>query len=271
MSVGLGFRREMLAEVAEIRSSTIDFLEIAPENWMTLGGKYRQMLDDLSQQHSLYCHGLSLSIGSSDPLDVEFVRALKVFLDEYNVVKYSEHLSYCSHQGHLYDLLPIPFTKDAMLHTIERINRVQDIIQRPLILENASYYCAPAQKLSELEFTLGIVEKSQCKLLLDVNNVYVNSVNHGYNAIEFIQAIPSECIEYLYVAGHYEEEKDLLVDTHGASVCEDVWALLSATYDCHGVLPTVLERDFNIPPMSELLGEVAMIKDLQTPTGIKTV
>lgn len=263
MSVGLGLRREMLAELDGHLPSCVDFWEIAPENWMSLGGKYSEILHRMTSQAPFYCHGLSLSIGSSDPLDSDFVTDVKRFLEKHSIVQYSEHLSYCSDHGHVYDLLPIPFTRAAVKHTVDRIKRVQDILQRPLVIENASYYCALGQEMSELEFTLSVLEASNCEMLLDVNNVYVNSVNHNYDAKQFIQALPSNKLRYLHVAGHYEEAPDLLVDTHGTAVTNNVWRLLADTYQCHGVLPTLLERDFNIPPMTELLQELQMIRSLQ--------
>ncbi len=264
MSVGLGLRREMLSELDGQLPCSVDFWEIAPENWMTLGGKYSEILYHLAKQATFYCHGLSLSIGSSDPLDTDFVKDVGRFLEKHSIVQYSEHLSYCSDHGHFYDLLPIPFTKDAVTHTADRIKRVQDILQRPLVIENASYYCALGQEMSELEFTLSVLEASDCELLLDVNNVYVNSINHNYDAKQFIRAMPSDKLRYLHVAGHYEEAPDLLVDTHGSTVTDKVWNLLSETYQCHGVLPTLLERDFNIPPIEELLREVEIIRTLQS-------
>lgn len=263
MSVGLGLRREMFLELDTVDTSIVDFWEVAPENWMTLGGKYSKQLSKFTKNHTLYCHGLSLSIGSTDPLDEAFIIKVKEFIERHHVKEYSEHLSYCSHQGHLYDLLPIPFTEEAMQHTIDRIKRVQDLLQRRLVLENASYYCAPDQAMSELDFTLGVIDGADCELLLDVNNVYVNSINHCYDPLEFIKAIPTKKIRYLHVAGHFQEEPDLLVDTHGAPVCNEVWSLLENVYRIHGVMPTLLERDFNIPPLEQLLDEVAKIKTIQ--------
>jgi uncharacterized protein (UPF0276 family) len=261
--VGLGLRREMLDELFEHTPKQIDFMEVAPENWLKLGGRFKKQFKTLTDANNFVCHGLSLSIGSPEPLDVEFVKSLKLFFDEHNIKMFSEHLSYCSGTGHMYDLMPIPFTQDAIKHVVPRIKQVQDILQRQIAIENVSYYAAPGQQLSELEFTNTILEQADCKLLLDVNNIYVNSVNHGYNAETFLTGLPSERIAYGHVAGHYNEADDLIVDTHGADVIDPVWKLLDKAYQVHGVFPTLLERDFNIPTINILTKELAIIYNLQ--------
>lgn len=260
---GLGFRREMLSEILPEMPSEVDFWEVAPENWIPLGGLYQEQFKQASTQAAFSSHGLSLSIGSSDKLDVEFIKTIKQFLDSHSIDLYSEHLSYCSGQGHMYDLMPIPFTEEAVCHVVSRIKQVQDILERPLVLENVSYYIAPGQEMSELEFTNSILSESGCSMLLDVNNVYVNSINHSYCAREFIAGLPSHKIVYGHIAGHFDEAVDLKVDTHGADVIEPVWDLLRFAYSKHGVYPTLLERDFNIPSMATLLNEVRKIKDIQ--------
>ncbi len=260
---GLGFRREMLKELLPTLPSEVDFWEVAPENWIPLGGKYQKQFQQASSQSPFTTHGLSLSIGSSDKLDVEFVKTVKRFLDANDIALYSEHLSFCSGNGHMYDLMPIPFTEDAIKHVVSRIAQVQDIIERPLVLENVSYYLAPGQEMDELEFTSSILIESGCQMLLDVNNVYVNSINHKYDAKAFIRGLPSDKIVYGHIAGHYDEAEDLKVDTHGADVIVPVWELLEYAYLTHGVFPTLLERDFNIPPLNELLAEVKRIKQIQ--------
>lgn len=259
---GLGLRRGMLDEMSELTTQQVDFFEVAPENWIGLGGRFGKAFRALTERFPFACHGLSLSIGSSDPLDVEFVKAVKQFLDTHQIHTYSEHLSYCSHNGHMYDLLPIPFTQDAVNHVVSRIQQVQDILQRPLILENVSTY-AKFGDIDELTFTQDVVARSGCKILLDVNNVYVNSINHRYNPAEFIKALPTAAIEYIHIAGHFDEADDLKIDTHGAPVKDDVWQLLRLAYEMHGIKPTLLERDFNFPPMDELLSEVNKIKAMQ--------
>lgn len=261
---GLGLRREMLDQVLSAKPAEIDFFEVAPENWIPFGGKLQKQFRQLTEQHRFICHGLSLSIGSPEPLDLVFVRQVKQFLRQHNISLYSEHLSYCSGAGHLYDLMPIPFTAEAVNYVARRIHQVQDILEQPLVLENVSYYAAPGQEMSEQEFTLAVLDEADCQLLLDVNNIYVNSVNHGYDASAFLAAMPTERIAYYHIAGHYQEADDLLVDTHGADVIDPVWALLQSAYLQHGVKPTLLERDFNIPDLAVLCQELVQIKTLQS-------
>ena len=261
--VGLGLRREMLDEMLIDVPKPIEFLEVAPENWLKLGGRFGKQFKQLTEQHAFVCHGLSLSIGSPAALDIDFVQSLKAFFKEHNIRLFSEHLSYCSGEGHMYDLMPIPFTEEAIKHVASRIRQVQDILEQPIAIENVSYYGAPGQQMTELEFTNAVLEEADCQLLLDVNNIYVNSINHGYDAEQFLAALPTKRIAYGHVAGHYTEAEDLLVDTHGAPVIDPVWRLLEKAYDVHGVFPTLLERDFNIPPMSELLAELKTIETLQ--------
>lgn len=261
--VGLGLRREMLDEFCQLSPEAINFFEVAPENWMTLGGKYGRQFKQLTEQHEFFCHGLSLSIGGPSELDVQFVKNIKSFMDEHNITIYSEHLSYCSGTGHMYDLMPIPFTEDAVHYVAKRVKQVEDILERPLILENVSFYAAPGAQMSEVEFVTSVLSEANCKMLLDVNNIYVNSVNHQYDASQFLRAMPTERIEYLHIAGHYEEDKDLIVDTHGADIVSPVWDLLAECYEVHGVFPTLLERDFNIPETHILLNEINKISQYQ--------
>ncbi|EDQ01079.1 HvfB family MNIO-type RiPP peptide maturase [Shewanella benthica] len=265
--VGLGLRREMLDEFCDSIADAIDFFEVAPENWMTLGGKYGRQLRQLTESKPFFCHGLSLSIGGPAPLDMEFIKNVKAFLDEHNIEIYSEHLSYCSGAGHMYDLMPIPFTEEAVKHVVKRVKQVEDVIERPLILENVSFYTAPGAEMSELEFVTAVLGEADCKMLLDVNNIYVNSINHQYDADEFLRAMPTERVAYLHIAGHFEEAKDILVDTHGADIVSPVWQLLQTCYQVHGVHPTLLERDFNIPETQVLLKEIDKIHRYQE-TGL---
>jgi uncharacterized protein (UPF0276 family) len=260
---GLGLRRALLDELIEAPEGAFDFLECAPDNWIGVGGALGEKLAALSSRHPLGCHGLSLSLGGPDPLDLHFLRRTRDFLDRHQAVLYSEHLSYCSADGHLYDLLPIPFTEEAVRHVAGRIAQVQDVLGRRIAVENVSYYAAPYQALAEIEFVTSVLAEADCDLLLDVNNVYVNAINHGYDARAYIDAMPTARIASLHIAGHYDEADDLKVDTHGAAVKDDVWALLAHAYRAHGVRPTLLERDFNFPPLPVLLLEVQRIRDVQ--------
>lgn len=265
--VGLGLRRDFMTELAQREDQPFDFLEVAPENWMEIGGTLGKKFAHFTERYPMMCHGLSLSLGSPAPLDEHFVVRIKKFLDKHNVKAYSEHLSYCGDSGHLYDLMPIPFTSDAISHVAKRIQRVQEILERQLIIENVSYYAAPGQEMSEVDFINAVLNEADCGLLLDVNNIYVNSINHRYDPVAYLKAMPTERIRYLHIAGHYDEADDLKVDTHGSDVIDPVWSLLEQTYQHHGVIPTLLERDFNIPSLATLTSEVDKIRHYQAAQG----
>ncbi len=261
---GLGLRREKLDEMRAHDLSAVNFMEVAPENWINVGGSLGKKFREFTEKHDFICHGLSLSIGSPSPLDEDFVKDVGQFLQTHNIKHYSEHLTYCSDDGHLYDLLPIPFTEEAVKYVAERIRRVQDILQQEISMENASYYtAAPGKEMSEIEFINAVIEEANCGLLLDVNNIYVNSINHGYDAIDYLKQLPAKRIRYGHIAGHFNEDEDLIVDTHGADIIDPVWQILDKAYEHFGVFPTLLERDFNIPPVDELLLEVKQISDMQ--------
>ena len=262
-SAGLGLRRALLDELIEAPAGAFDFLECAPDNWIGVGGALGEKLAALSSRHPLSCHGLSLSLGGPDPLDTAFLRQTREFLERHRAVLYSEHLSYCSAGGHLYDLLPLPFTDEAVMHVATRIRQAQDVLGRRIAVENVSYYAAPHRALDEIAFINAVLAEADCDLLLDVNNVFVNAINHGYDARAFIDAMPGERIASVHVAGHFDEADDLKIDTHGAAVKDDVWTLLAHAYARHGLRPTLLERDFNIPPLPTLLAEVERIRALQ--------
>lgn len=255
-AVGLGLRRALLDDIEQAPRGDIDFLECAPENWIGLGGALGERLRGLSARYPLTCHGLSLSLGGSAPLDLAFIDRVGRFLDTHHVRLYSEHLSYCSDDGHLYDLLPLPFTDEAIRHTAARIAQVQDRLGRRIAVENVSTYLTPHAAMSELAFTTAVLQEADCDLLLDVNNVHVNAINHRYDPIAFIDGLPAERIVCLHVAGHYDEADDLKIDTHGSAVVEPVWALLEHACATFGPRPALLERDFNLPPYAELQAEL---------------
>ena len=260
---GLGLRRSFIADAVAAPPAAVQFWEVAPENWIGVGGRFGRLFRAMTERHPFVCHGLSLSIGGPGPLDEDLVRRIKGFLDSHGIDVYSEHLSYTTDDGQLYDLMPIPFTAEAVHHVAERVRRVQDLLERRIALENVSYYAAPAQDLREIDFINAVLAEADCDLLLDVNNIHVNSTNHGYDAVAFLEALPGERIRYGHIAGHYVEAPDLRVDTHGADVIAPVWDLLEHAYRCFGVFPTLLERDFNIPPLEALAEEVAQIGAIQ--------
>ncbi|MGN6519611.1 MAG: HvfB family MNIO-type RiPP peptide maturase [Dokdonella sp.] len=273
---GLGLRRALLGPLqehladAEPGRREIDFFEIAPENWIGVGGKLGRSLRALTERHPFVCHGLSLSLGGPEPLDDTLLARIRRLLDTHGIALYSEHLSYCSDDGHLYDLMPIPFTEEAVRHVSARIRQTQDVLGQRIAVENVSYYAAPSPAMSEIEFIDAVLREADCDLLLDVNNIHVNSVNHGYDAAAFLDALPGGRIAYIHVAGHYVEAPDLLVDTHGAAIIDPVWKLLARAYRNFGVRPTLVERDFNFPPLAELLGELHTIHAIQADHGSAT-
>jgi len=262
-SAGLGLRRVLLDPLLDQVPGAIDFFEVAPENWIGVGGRLGRKFRQVVEQRPLICHGLSLSLGGPDPLNELLLKRIRQFLDEFNVVAYSEHLSSNCIDGQLYELVPIPFTDEAVRFVAERIRRVQDILERTLIIENISYYASPGKQIEELDFLRNVLTEADCKLLLDVNNIYVNSVNHGYDAEDFLAGIPADRIAYIHQAGHLHQAADLVIDTHGAAVAEPSWQLLGSAYEQFGSLPTLLERDFNIPPLDDLLPELHRISAMQ--------
>jgi uncharacterized protein (UPF0276 family) len=264
---GLGLRRALLGPLQaynpEKVTEIVSFMEVAPENWINVGGQRKKFFKYFTERFPFVCHGLSLSIGGPSPLDRTFIHKLRQFLDDYQICAYSEHLSYCTDDGHLYDLMPIPFTDEAVSYVSGRIRQVQDMLGRRMAIENVSYYAAPGAELSELDFINAVLTEADCDLLLDVNNIYVNSVNHGYDPVDFLRALPGERIAYGHIAGHFNEAEDLIIDTHGSDIIANVWSLLDKAYELFGVFPTLLERDFNLPPVAELLNEVQQIQSIQ--------
>ncbi len=259
-AVGLGLRRALLDDLEQAPPGDIDFLECAPENWIGLGGVHGERLQGLSARYPLTCHGLSLSLGGSAPLDLDFIDRVGLFLDTHQVRLYSEHLSYCGDDGHLYDLLPLPFTEEAVRHTAARIAQVQDRLGRRIAVENVSTYLTPHAAMSERDFTVAVLEEADCDLLLDVNNVYVNAINHRFDPVAFIDGLPASRVVCLHVAGHYDEADDLKIDTHGSAVIDPVWALLAQARARFGPRPALLERDFNFPTYAELRGELQQMR-----------
>ncbi len=277
-AVGLGLRSVLLSSLQqslETQNTPCTILEIAPENWCGMGGIKKQILDEFAAHFTWYCHGLSLSLGATTPLDFTFLASLKSFLEYYQVACYSEHLSFSGdEQGLLYDLLPLPFNSDTVLHVAQRIQTVQDYLQRRIAIENISYYMTLDNELTELEFVTAVLNEADCDLLLDVNNVYVNSVNHNDDAKNFIKSLPGHRIAYLHVAGHQKQlltsfdlqhddaNASILIDTHHYPVPDPVWDLLSYTYASHGLKPTVLECDNGIPAWTDLCLELQQIQNI---------
>ena len=280
--VGLGLKRELIPQIQSLYNnssiSNINFVEIAPENWIGAGGKAQADLAWFVERYPIACHGLCLSLGGLDPLNVDFLKQVKSFLSANKIPLYTEHLSYCTDNyhgktGYLYDLLPIPFTEEAVKYVAKRIRQTQDILGQKIAVENASFYAAaPISSMSEIDFLNAVLVEADCWLHLDINNIYVNSVNfcHGQHrdpigdAYAFLRQIPKDKIVYSHVAGHYQQTPDLLIDTHGSDVIDPVWALLEQAYKLFGTFPTLLERDSNIPPLPILMREVDKIAQRQS-------
>jgi uncharacterized protein (UPF0276 family) len=270
---GLGLKRELIPQIqAALGDDTIahlNFVEIAPENWIDVGGKAKKQLDWFVERYPIVCHGLCLSLGGIAPLNTQFLQRVKQFLQQYHIPLYTEHLSYSTdayngQQGYLYDLLPIPCTEEAVHYVAARIRQTQDILGQHIAIENASFYVqSPVSTMDELSFIKAVLTEADCMLHLDLNNIYVNSINFGFNAHEFLRGIPGERIVYGHMAGHYQQASDLLVDTHGADIIDPVWALLEEAYQLFGTFPTLLERDNNIPPLAVLMREVDKIASMQ--------
>lgn len=263
--VGIGYRKDFSKEFLSGEILKPDFVEVAPENWIGIGGYWKQELRKVLEKYPLYCHGLSLSIGSPEGIDVDFVKQIKEFLNETQAVLYSEHLTFSKvDNAHLYDLLPIPFTQDAVRNVVENIQKVQDILGRKLILENGSYYTVLTAEMTEADFINEIVRNADCELLLDVNNVFVNAFNHHYDAKEFIMKMPLDKVKYIHMAGHQQVDENLIIDTHGEEIVDPVYDLFEFTImQLKQDIPVLLERDFNIPDLSEMQAEIDKLRHIK--------
>ena len=260
---GLGLRRPIADKLMADPPADVDFMEVAPENWIHVGGALGKKFRWFTERYPFVIHGLSLSIGGPAPLDEQLVRDIKEFMSDHGIRMYSEHLSYCGDDGQLYDLMPIPFTEEAVSYVANRVRRVQDILEQRIALENVSYYTPTDASMPEADFVTAVLEEADCDLMLDINNIVVNSINHRYDPHDYMLQMPAERIRYFHIAGHLAEAEDLRVDTHGSAVDDQAWGLLADAYAHFGPVPTLLERDFNFPPMAELIGEVRRIKELQ--------
>ncbi len=296
---GLGYRRDLADNFLNLSSNNaIQFMEVAPENWVKMGGAARYKFDQAAERYPLAVHGLSLSLGGQAPLDRELLKNTKALMTQYNSTFFSEHLSYCECEGHLYDLLPMPFTEEAVKHVAQRIRYVQDFLGLQISLENTSYYLhSPTSTMNEVEFLNAIAQEANCGIHLDVNNIYVNGVNHGLlDPYVFLDQVDVKRVNYIHIAGHDKEHSaaqvvedlegesfnkikgayrhlpELLIDTHGEAVKGTVWDLLEYAYQRLPVIPpTLLERDFNFPPFAELYAEVEHIAQLQQKYAQKEV
>lgn len=256
---GLGLRPEHYAEfrATPARALGVDWLEIISENYMVPGGKPLAHLDAIRRDVPLVMHGVSLSIGSADPLDRRYLSELRALIRRVEPAWVSDHLCWTGVDHHnLHDLLPLPYTEAALRHVADRVHQVQDALGRRLVLENVSSYVAwAADEMSEADFIAELLARADCELLLDVNNVYVSAVNHGFDARAFIDAMPSHRVRQIHLAGH-EDTGDGLIDTHDHPVADAVWELYRHAVRRLGPVPTMIERDDHIPPLAELVAEL---------------
>jgi uncharacterized protein (UPF0276 family) len=262
LGVGLGLRRELAADTMA-NSASIDFLELVPENYMDLGGRVRQRLDAALDKFPLVTHGVNLSIGSCDELSSDYLSSMTRLLDKINAPWWSDHLCFTSFDNaYLHDLLPLPLSTEALKHVIKRVRTAQATVGRPLLLENISYYMEmPGAQMEEVDFLAEVLEKADCGLLLDVNNVYVNSINHNFDPYHYLDRLPLERTVQIHIAGHSHGD-ELLIDTHGSAVIEPVFELLEYVLKRTNVKAVMLERDQNYPEFAEILSELAQIREL---------
>ncbi len=271
---GLGLRTEHLADFHPQRPAGVDWLEIISENFMVPGGKPLHHLDRIRADWPLVMHGVSLSIGGTDALDADYLRDLHALARRVQPAWVSDHLCWTGVQGrNLHDLLPLPLTEAALRHVASRVGQVQDLLGRRLVLENVSSYVRfAADEMSEHDFISALASRADCLLLLDVNNVYVNSVNHGFDARNYINTLPAERVVQIHLAGHSAGPDGLLIDTHDAPVCPAVWDLYAHTLRTVGWRPTMIERDDHIPALADLVAELHLARciaaDVATETAV---
>lgn len=264
---GLGYRRALATDLlSQPHDTPIHFIEAAPENWLKMGGMLRHQFDQAAERYPLALHGLSLSLGGFAPLDFELLKQIKQMMQQYHTSFFSEHISFSQDNAHLYDLLPVPFTEDMVRHIAERICQVQDFLGEKIAVENTSYYFhSPLAEMNEVQFLNAITQEADCYIHLDVNNIYVNAINHQLlPAKQFIDNVDKNRVKYIHIAGHNADNPQILIDTHGETVHENVWDLLDYAYaQLPQIPPTLLERDFHFPTFDELLNEVQHIENLQ--------
>jgi uncharacterized protein len=254
---GVGLRSEHYAAFESEAQKRVDWLEILSENYMVPGGAPLWHLDRIRRDYPMVMHGVSLNIGGTAPLDMDYLRDLKTLVQRVQPGWVSDHLCWTGTAGlNMHDLLPVPYTRETLHHVCERIQQVQDFLGRRLVIENPSTYIAfAADEMREWEFVGEMLQRADCELLLDVNNVYVSSVNHQFDPRQYIDAIPTERVRQIHLAGH-ETHDGYLVDTHDHPVCDAVWDLYGYTLQQCGAVPTMIERDDNIPALGELLDEL---------------
>lgn len=264
LGFGLGLRPEHYQAILDTLPP-VDWFEIISENFLIPGGKPFYFLDRIRAHYPIVMHGVSLSIGSYDPLNWDYLKQLKQLIDRIKPAWVSDHLCWTGiHRFNTHDLLPLPYTEEMIKHIVHRLDQVQDFLGQPLILENVSSYITfSASTLTEWEFITAIAEAANSKILLDINNIYVSAFNHGFDPLTFIQGIPIQRVQQFHLAGHTHHGTHI-IDTHDAPIVHSVWELYEAAVKRFGQIATLIERDDNIPPLSDLLIELQKAKDLAT-------
>lgn len=259
---GIGLRKEHYRDFLD-GDVPVDFVEVISENFMVDGGQPRDILRRVREKHPVALHGVSMSIGSADGLDIAYLRRLKALADDVQPLFVSDHLSWSRMAGFSsHDLLPVPYTEEALALVCRNINMAQDTLGRSMLFENpSSYVVFDGAAMSEWQFLAEMSKRTGCGLLLDINNVYVSASNHGFDAHAFLRGIPADRVRQIHLAGH-TQGPGLLIDTHDQPVCDKVWALYRAAMTILGPVATMIERDDAIPPLSELLGELAVAREV---------
>jgi uncharacterized protein (UPF0276 family) len=260
LGYGLGLRKEHYDDVLASRPD-VDWFEIISENFMVEGGKPLHYLHRIRERYPIVMHGVSMSIGSVEPLDYTYLKKLKTLIERVEPVWISDHLCWTGiNRLNLHDLLPLPYTEEALVHVVERISRVQDFLGRQMLLENVSSYINYSDsQLSEWEFLREVVERADALVLLDINNIYVSAYNHNFDPADYLRAIPSERIYQIHLAGH-TQEKNLIIDTHDHPIADPVFKLYAEAVQRFGRVSTMIERDDNIPPLVDMLRELDRVR-----------
>ena len=266
LGFGLGLRAEHYQEVLEQQPTEIDWFEIISENYMIDGGKPLYFLDKIRQDYPMVMHGVSMSIGSTDPLNFDYLKQLKTLIDRVQPMWFSDHLCWTGvDHKNMHDLLPLPYTEQSVQHIADRISQVQDYIGQQMLIENlSSYITYTSDAMSEWEFLSAVAERADCNLLLDVNNIYVSSFNHQFDAMEYLQGVPADRVWQHHLAGH-QNTGNLIIDTHDEPIIDPVWELYEKTAQLLGPVSTMIERDGNIPPLSEVIAELNRAREIALP------
>lgn len=268
LGFGLGLRTEHYDDILSQKPS-VDWFEIISENYLIPGGKPLYYLDNIREHYAMVMHGVSLSLGSSDPLDKDYLKQLDELARRIEPSWISDHLCWTGVNGlNMHDLLPLPYTQQAVEQVVSRIHQVQDYLRRPLLIENVSSYLTYIQsEMTEWQFIRAIVEQAGCYILLDVNNIYVSAVNHGFNAMDYINAMPTDRVVQIHLAGH-SNEGDYIIDTHDNPIVTPVWDLYANTIKRFGPVSTMIERDDNMPALAELLAELEHAKKISAQASV---